>query len=412
MTAEVVEIKIARLGSGGDGVAEGPGAPIYVPFTLPGERVVVTLEPGSDRGALLDVLTSSPDRIAPVCRYFGDCGGCALQHMEERAYLAWKRGQVMAALKARGLVAEVETVRPVPLGGRRRATLALSRGDDGAVLGYRRARSHDLVDVAACPVLAPAISNRLTKLKQALGPFLGGKREARVTVTETLSGLDVLVEGIRPSPTAMGAFAGRAGGLGVGRLTAGGESIVPGGAPTVDLSGVAVKPPPGAFLQASREAESEMVGLVREGVSGAKRIADLFAGLGTFTLALSRSASVDAYEGDEAVLAALAEAVRRAPKLKPVRTFVRDLFRSPLVAKELQAYNAVIFDPPRAGASAQAAQLAKSRVPVLAAVSCNPATLARDLRILVDGGYRITRVVPVDQFLFSPHIEVVAHLER
>jgi 23S rRNA (uracil1939-C5)-methyltransferase len=413
MTAEVVEVEIARLGSGGDGVAERPGGrPIYVPFTLPGERAVIAIEPGEDHGALLDVLAPSPERVAPVCPYFGTCGGCALQHMEEHAYLAWKREQVAAALKVRGLVAEVETVRSVPLGGRRRATLALSRGDDGAVLGYRRARSHDLIDVASCPVLAPAISNRLTKLKQALGPLLGGKREARVSVTETLSGLDVLVEGIRPGPAAMGAFAGQAGALGVARLTAGKENIALDGVPEVDLSGVAVKLPPGAFLQASRAAEGELVGLVRKGVSGAKHVADLFAGLGTFTLALAWSASVDAYEADEAALAALAEAARNAPKLKPVRTFVRDLFRSPLSARELQAFDAVVFDPPRAGASAQAAQLAKSPVPMLIAVSCNPGTLARDLRILVDGGYRITRVVPVDQFLFSPHIEVVAHLER
>jgi 23S rRNA (uracil1939-C5)-methyltransferase len=412
MTAEVLEVEIARLGSGGDGVAEGPSGPIYVPFTLPGERVVITLKPGEDRGALLDVLSPSPNRVAPVCSYFGDCGGCSLQHMEAGAYLAWKREQVAAALKSRGLTAEIEPVRPVPLASRRRATLSLGRGRDGPVLGFRRSRSHDLIDVAACPVLTPAISDRLSMLKTGLVAFLGGKREARVTVTETLGGLDLLVEGVRPSPTAIGAFASRAGGLGAARLTAGGESIALGGVPEVDLSGIDVKLPPGAFLQASREAEGEMVALVREGVGGAKRIADLFAGLGTFALALARSAAVDAYEADEAALAALAGAARKTPGLKPVRTLIRDLFRSPLVAKELAAYDAIVFDPPRAGASAQAAQLAKSFVPTLVAVSCNPGTLGHDLRILVDGGYLITRVVPVDQFLFSPHIEVVAHLER
>jgi 23S rRNA (uracil1939-C5)-methyltransferase len=412
MTAEVLEVEIARLGSGGDGVAESSSGPIYVPFTLPGERVVITLKPGEDRGALLDVLCPSPNRIAPVCPYFGDCGGCALQHMEEGAYLAWKREQVAVALKSRGLTAEIEPVRPVPLASRRRATLSLRRGEDGPVLGYRRSRSNELIDVAACPVLTPAISDRLTALKTGLGSLLGGKREARVTVTETLDGLDLLVGGVRPSPTAIGAFASHAGGLGAARLTAGGESIALGEAPEVNLSGIEVKLPPGAFLQASREAEGEMVALVREEVDGAKRIADLFTGLGTFALALARSAYVDAYEADEAALAALAGAARKTPRLKPVRTFIRDLFRSPLSAKELQGFDAVVFDPPRAGASAQAVQLAKSAVPTLVAVSCNPGTLARDLRILVDGGYRITRVVPVDQFLFSPHIEVVAHLER
>jgi len=173
-----------------------------------------------------------------------------------------------------------------------------------------------------------------------------------------------------------------------------------------------VKLPPGAFLQASPQAEAVMTALVSEGVAGAKRIADLFAGLGTFTFGLAQASAVDAYETDEAALGALAEAARHTPKLKPVRALARDLFQSPLGGKDLDRYDAVVFDPPRAGAAAQSELLATSKVKRLVAVSCNPGTLARDLRLLVDGGYRITRVVPVDQFLFSSHVEVVAHLER
>lgn len=406
------EVEIARLGASGDGVAEGADGPIYVPFALPGERVRIAVTPGGDRALLLAVLKPSPERIEPVCPHFGVCGGCALQHLESGAYLDWKRAIVVAALKARGLEAHVEKVRPVPLGSRRRASLALGRGKDGTRIGYRRARSHQLIDIAVCPVLSPRIVARLAKLKAALAPLLGGKREARVSVTETLGGLDLVLEGARPKAAALGTFAGEAASLGVARLTIDGESIGPVRAPEIELAGVSVRLPPGAFLQASSEAEAVMAGLVRDGVGDAKRIADLFAGLGTFTFALARQAAVDAFEQDEAALHALAEAARKTPGLKPVRTFARDLFRAPLGAKELNAYEAVVFDPPRAGAAAQATMLAKSDVPRVVAVSCDPGTLARDLRILVDGGYRVVRIVPVDQFLFSPHVEVVAHLER
>jgi 23S rRNA (uracil1939-C5)-methyltransferase len=229
-------------------------------------------------------------------------------------------------------------------------------------LGYRRAHSHDLIDIAVCPVLSPRIAISLPKLREALAPLLGGKREAKVSVTETGSGLDIVVEGIKPTPASLGAFVGKAAPLGVARLTADGESIAPGGPPEVDLSGAKVRLPPGAFLQASGAAEAVLAGLVREGVGGAKRLADLFAGLGTFTFALARDAAVDAFEADEAALQALADAARNTPKLKPVRTLSRDLFRAPLSAKELKAYDAVVLDPPRAGASAQAQELARSQV--------------------------------------------------
>ena len=397
-----LEVEITRLGAQGDGVAERPDGPIFVPFTLPGERVRVAVDPKSDHATLLDVLEQSAERVAPVCPHFGVCGGCALQHMEVRAYLRWKHDQVVAALRSRGLDAEVDEIRPVPLGSRRRASLTFGRGAKGPALGYNLSRSHELIGVEVCPVLSPRIVAAPPKLRKALAPLVGEKREAKVSVTEIDNGLDIVVEGVRSAPAALAAFVRQAPALGVARLTVG-------AALEVDLSGVKVKLPPGTFLQASRT-ETVMTGLVREGVGAAKRVADLFAGLGTFTFALTRSAAVDAFEADEAALTALAEAARRTPKLKPVRIFARDLFRSPLRPKALAAYDAIVFDPPRAGASAQAKELAASKVPKLVAVSCNPGTLARDLRILVDGGYRITRVVPVDQFLFSPHIEVVAYL--
>jgi len=407
-----LEVEIDYLGAQGDGVAEGPDGPLFVPFTLPGERARVKASPDGKHAALLQVLDPSPDRRDPICPHFGVCGGCALQHLEEGAYLAWKRDLVVQALQSRGLEAEVEPVRPAPRGSRRRATLALGRIDGALALGYRRARSHDLIDIGTCPILSPGIVSRLPKLKAALGLLLGGKREMRVGVTETETGLDVVVDGVRPKESALAKLANEAARIGVARLTVGGESLMPGSPPTVRFGSAEVRLPPGAFLQASPHAESVMIELVRDGIGRAKRIADLFAGLGTFSLALAGNAAVDAFETDEAALAALSEAVRHTPKLKPLGAVSRDLFRTPLGPAELGAYDAVVFDPPRAGAAAQAEQLAKSKVKKLVAVSCNPGTLARDLRLLVDGGYRITRVVPVDQFLFSAHVEVVAHLER
>ena len=407
-----LEVRIERLGAQGDGLAQGPDGPLFVPFTLPGELVKVAAEPGEPRAEALAILEPSPERIAPVCQYFGTCGGCALQHMDTGAYLAWKREQVVAALASRGLEVPVEEVRAVPLASRRRAAFTLGRTARGVAFGYRGARSHAIVDIAACPVLSSSIAGRLPKLKSALAPLLGGKREARVTVTEADQGLDVVVEGIRPSPGLFAKLAAAGASLGAARITVDGESVILAGEPTVTLSGAQVRLPPGAFLQASRESETVLVGLVKEGVGRAKRVADLFAGIGTFTFALAGSAEVDAFEQDEAAIAALAGAARTTPKLKPVRTFSRDLFRAPLSPRELARYDAVVLDPPRSGARAQAEALAASKVPKVVMVSCNPGTCARDLRILVDGGYRITRVVPVDQFLFSPHIELVAELER
>jgi 23S rRNA (uracil1939-C5)-methyltransferase len=332
--------------------------------------------------------------------------------MDTGAYLAWKREQVIAALASRGLEAPVEEVCAVPLASRRRAAFTLGRTARGVAFGYRGARSHDIVDIAACPVLSSSIAGRLPKLKSALTPLLGGKREARVTVTEADQGLDLVVEGLRPSPSLFAKLAAAGGSLGAARVTVDSESVILAGEPSVTLAGAQVRLPPGAFLQASRESEAVLCGLVRDGVGRAKRVADLFAGIGTFTFALAGSAEVDAFEQDEAAIAALGQAARATPKLKPVRTFSRDLFRALLSARELARYDAVVLNPPRAGAKAQAEALAASQVPKLVMVSCNPGTYARDLRILADGGYRIARVVPVDQFLFSPHIELVAMLER
>jgi len=223
-----LEVEIERLGAQGDGVAQGPDGPVFVPFALPGERVRIALGAEGKHADLLDVLAPSPGRVEPICPHFGVCGGCALQHLEEGAYLRWKRDQVAQALKSRGLEGEVEPVRPVPLGSRRRATLSLGRTKTGLALGYCPTRSHDLIDIAVCPVLTPSIVARLPKLKAALAPLLGGKREARIGLTETDAGLDVVIEGIKPTEMALAKLAREAAQLGVARLTVGGESLLPG----------------------------------------------------------------------------------------------------------------------------------------------------------------------------------------
>lgn len=406
-----IEVRIGALGAQGDGVASGPEGPLYVPFTLPGELVEAEPEPGGRQARLLSVLEPSPERAAPICPNFGTCGGCALQHMERGAYLGWKREQVAAALAARGLEAEIEKVRPVPLASRRRATFTLGWAEGALALGYHAARSHSIVPIEICPVLAPRIEASLPGLRTALAP-LAGKREARVTVTDTLAGLDVAMEGGHLAPRLLPSLAAAMGDLGVARLSIGGETAALLAEPMVDLSGARVRLPAGAFLQASKEAEAVMADLVRQGIGKAKRVADLFAGVGTFTFALAGASAVDAFEAEAEAVAALAQGARATPKLKPVRAQTRDLFRAPLTAKELSAYDSVVLDPPRAGARAQSEALAGSKVPRIVMVSCNPGTCARDLRTLVDGGYRIAKVTPIDQFLFSPHIELVAVLER
>ncbi|MGE0612077.1 MAG: class I SAM-dependent RNA methyltransferase [Hyphomicrobiales bacterium] len=404
----MVELVIASLGAQGDGQAIVDGGTVYVPFTLPGERVEARVE--GDRGQLVQVLGPGPDRVSPACRHFGECGGCALQHMGTAAYLEWKRGQVVRAFAARGLSPEVAPAMPAAPGTRRRAVLTGRRQDSGVALGYHRRHGSELADVAECPVLRPAIVAVLPALRNLLGLLLSGKGEARVTVLETATGLDILIAGV-PEPRdhrTRAAVAAQASGAGIARLTVGGELLSQLHAPRLYFGETAAVPPPGAFVQAVAEAEAALVARVLAACKGARQVADLFCGAGTFTLPLARGAQVTAVEMDKDLLDALEAASASGKGLRRIRTERRDLFREPLSLRELSRFDAVVFDPPRAGAKAQAQMLARSRVPVVVAVSCNPATLARDARILVDGGYRLGPVEPVDQFLWSPHVEAVA----
>lgn len=404
-----LELTISRLGAQGDGVTDTADGPVYVPFTLPGERVVADVEAG--RGRLIEILQTSPQRQSPICRHFGECGGCALQHLQGDAYREWKRLRIVEALGQERIEVQVEPVAVAGAGTRRRTALSAAKQGGRLALGFRRAQSHDLIDIEECPVLAPRLSASLPALRHLLARVLP-QGEARISLTAAENGLDVGIGTTGKLAPFSPQLADEAGALGIIRLTLGGDPLLSTAQPQVTLAGVRVELPPAAFLQASEAAEIAIAALAVEAVGKARSIADLFCGAGTFTFALARKATVTAVEFDRTLLTALEGAARRAGGLKPIKTLRRDLMREPLAPMELNAFDAVLFDPPRAGAMAQAKALAASRVPKVVAVSCNPATFARDARILLDGGFTLQRVVPADQFVYSPHVELIAVLER
>lgn len=414
MTAESeATVEIVRLGALGDGVGEGSRGPIFVAGALPGERVRAAV--AGERGHVIEMLQTSPERARPICPHFAQCGGCVAQHMSERLQRGWKLQTVVVALQHRGLAPPVMDTLSVGPHSRRRTVLTARRSEGGSLaLGYSAEGSHELVAIESCPVLVPEIERVLPALGRIAVHAISGIGDARMTVLAAREGLDVAVEGPRPvtEPARRALLAREATSAGVVRLLVGGEPILMACPPIVDLGGVAVAIPAGGFVQASAAAEQAMRAIVVDAVGRAKRVADLFAGAGAFSFALARRAEVLAVDSDAALIGALAHAARHTPGLKPIKTLVRDLFREPLSRRELDAFEAVVIDPPRAGAKTQSEAIARSKVPVIVAVSCNPATLARDLRVLVDGGYEIERVVPVDQFVFAAHVEAVAVLRR
>jgi 23S rRNA (uracil1939-C5)-methyltransferase len=403
---------ISRLGAQGDGIADSEKGPVFIPFTLPGETVVAARV--KDRAQPISILEASPERIEPACRHFGECGGCALQHLETDAYRAWKRQKVVDALKTKGIdgskVGDLIACKPA---SRRRAVFSARRTEAGMLLGYNKAFSHQIIDIAECPVILPQLEKALPKLRALASVVCNTSQPFHLTVTHTDSGLDVAAQDSGSVSASMRAaltdFVIR---HSVARLSVDGEIIVEPQKPVVRFGAASVTPPPGGFLQAVAEAEEVMAGLVSDHFGRAKKVADLFAGAGAFALRLAPRSEVHAVEGDAASLAALDRGFRFAGGLKRVTNEKRDLFRRPLSFKELTAFDGIVFDPPRAGAEDQSKQIARSDVPYVAAVSCNPIALARDLRILIDGGYALKQVVPVDQFVWSAHVEAVALLEK
>ncbi len=398
-------VTIDRLGHLGDGIAGG----VFVPGTLPGEVVEGTVE--GDRLRDLRILTPSPDRVTPPCPHARTCGGCTMQHAADALVARWKEGIVATALRQQGIDAEVLPILTSPPRSRRRATFHGRRTKGGGLVGFHAKASATLIPTPDCLLVTPALRAVLPAL--AALTAAGGSRsgELALTVTETLSGPDVAVTGGKaPDAPLRAALAGLAEAHGLARLTWDGETVALRTPPRLRLGPAPVDLPPGAFLQATAEGEAALVAAVRQATAGARRIADLFSGCGTFALPLAQTAEVHAVEADPAMTAALDRAARHTPGLKRITTETRDLFRRPLEPDELARFDAVVLDPPRAGAEAQAARLAAARVPRIAMLSCNPASFARDCRRLTDAGYVIGWVQPVDQFRWSPHVEVAAAL--
>ena len=406
---------ISRLGHRGDGVAETPEQPVYVPYTLPGETVEVAEVPGHpDRRHLLRVAVASPERIAAICPHFGICGGCAVQHWSPARYRAWKRDLVVTALAQAGLAAPVEELVEAHGEGRRRAVLHARRGThDVLTVGFATQRSRKLVAIDRCPVLAPSLAGAIEAAWAIAEALEHERKPLDIQVTGSDTGLDIDVRGSGPlTVPRMASLARIAETHRLARLTRHGELIAQRAEPAVRMGRAQVVLPPGAFLQATSAAEDGLARLVGGHVGTAKTVADLFCGLGPLALRLAEHARMLAADADAAAIAALKRAAAATTGLKPIDAQSRDLFRRPYLAEELRRIDAVVFDPPRQGAQAQARALAAGGVPIVVAVSCNPATFARDVRLLVDGGYRLVAVTPLDQFRYSAHVEVVAKLEK
>jgi len=417
----LVELTIEALGARGDGLASHDGTRVFVPLTLPAERVRARLGEWRADGIaaqLIDILTPSEARRQPPCPHFGSCGGCQLQHMATEAEASWKSDEIARALARRGIVdfvmRPIVTVRPAT---RRRTRLVARSVGDGTQLGYHARASHSIVDVESCAVLEPRLDRLLPALRDLAAALLPAAAECALVLTAADSGIDLTVEATAPADMqrreALARFVAdhdlaRAGWCVRGRI----DPIAERRPAYVVFDGLRVPLPPLAFLQASREGEAAIAAAVVEAVGDAASVVDLFAGLGTLTFPLARHMRVHAVDGDADAIAALAAAARQSAHAGRITWSERDLAAEPLSADELARFDAAVFDPPRAGAKAQSEAVGESVIKNAVSVSCNPSTFARDARILVDRGFALDWVQPIDQFVWSSRIELVARFVR
>ena len=404
-------VTIDRLGHLGDGVAHGPDGAIFIPQMLPGEVVEGDLQDGKLQNPR--IITPSVNRVRPPCAHARTCGGCLMQHAADGFVADWKLDVVKGALDGQGISTLFRPIVTSPPRSRRRAALAARRTKGGVLLGFHARASDTLVAVPNCQLLHPDLIATFPALETLVK--IGGSRssEMTLTVTRSLAGPDVVITNAKPADATLQMDLARlAEAQGLARLTWNGEIIALRAQPMQRFGRALVAPPPGAFLQATAEGETALLHAIALAVGSARRITDLFAGVGTFTLPLAERAEVHAVEGDAAMLAALDKAARGTEGLRRVTAEVRDLFRRPLEPDEFKGVEAVVIDPPRAGAEAQTHALAAAKIPVIAALSCNPITFARDARILINGGYSLDWVQVVDQFRWSSHVEIAARFSR
>ncbi|MBL9048640.1 MAG: class I SAM-dependent RNA methyltransferase [Tabrizicola sp.] len=404
-------LTIDRLGHLGDGVAQTPDGPVFVSGVLPGEVVEGTLS--GDRLTEPKIVTPSTDRIKPPCRHSRICGGCQLQHASDPFVAKWKEQVVATALSGQGLSVAFRPLATSPANARRRATLSARRTKGGVLMGFHARGSDTIIPIPECKLLHPSLIAAFPGLEALV--TAGGSRSSEVAlqVTLTRGGPDVVVTGGKPLDAALRMDLARlVEAHGFARLTWDGETVALRDRPAQAMGTATVIPPAGAFLQATAEGEAALLAAVREALGQQKRIVDLFSGVGTFSLPLATAMEVHAVEGDKAMIAALELAARNTPNLHRISAEARDLFRRPLEPDELKGFTGAVIDPPRAGAEAQTDGLAKSQIPIIAAVSCNPVTFARDARKLVAAGYALDWVQVVDQFRWSTHVELVARFSR
>jgi len=385
---------IVRIAARGDGVSEGGR---HVPFAVPGDLL-------SDTGSL----EPGPHHQVPPCRHFPECGGCQLQHADDEAYRGYLISRIEGALAQHDLQTEIREPHLSPLKSRRRATLKAQKVGGTVLIGFNAEKSHRIVDMRECHILRPELFSLVQPLRNLFSNLLSRNRGAETQLTLADQGVDVLLRNVEPEGLAgIEALTGFAATNRLARLSIdrgiGPETMWEPAPVTVTLSNVPVTFPSGGFLQATADGEAALVAAVRESLEGSSAVADLFAGLGTFALATRAGYAAEASRDSAAALK------RAAPAMLVEH---RDLYRRPLDSAELKRFDAVVLDPPRAGAAGQVGELAASTVARIAYVSCNPATFARDAKVLTDGGYSLDWVKPVGQFRWSTHVELAARFTR